>query len=372
MDANGSGSGLPVGFLVVGADALGACRASAVAAAKGARVIGVFDPDAAASATVASQHGAWASDNFATALRDDAVDAVVITTPHSDHFEKALLALEAGKHVFCEAPLTIRPKQGRLLASRADELQLALATGFPQRFAPPVRDARDLIANWQIGRVESVCVEFQRALSDEFFLGWRNDPARAGGGVLMDGGLAACDLIRVFLGEVIAVKGHVHSRLDLAPGCESEAYALFRDHERGFAEIRACWDAKRTGLTIEIRGTRGHLVVQTSPWRLSGKLANGRVVFRPYLRERIGEAIGARGQACGSEYVREIETFLGTIKQRRLLRTEASGWDGSRVTEMVDAIYRSDRMGFEVPVRADAPRPLGFARRRDSSRRRVA
>jgi hypothetical protein len=70
--------------------------------------------------------------------------------------------------------------------------------------------------------------------------------------------------------------------------------------------------------------------------------------------------------------VRELVAFIGTIKGRRLCREEASGWDGSRVLEMVDAVYRSDRAGVEVPVHAPPVRPLGVAGHPLAARRRVA
>lgn len=373
MDAKGLGRGLPVGFLVVGAGRSGARRAAAVAAAAGARLVAVHDSNGAAAQAVAARHGASASVGYASALDDDAVDAVVITTPHADHFSQAWAAIEAGKHVLCEAPLALRPKQGRLLAARADELGLIVATGLPWRFVPPLRDALALVASWRIGRVESVRVEFQRAATPEFLAGWRTNAARAGGGVLMDGGLAACDVVRRFLGEVVAAKGIAQHRLDLAPGCESDAYAFFRDHDRGCAEVRACWEpSARTGLSVEIRGSQGHLHVETAPWRLSGSLAGGRPLFRTFLTERVAERVFRERNGCERACAEELEAFLDTIKGQRLSRAEASGWDGCRVLEMADAVYRSDRSGVEVPVHPEPIRRLGVARRLALPQRRVA
>jgi len=373
MDAKGLGRGLPVGFLVVGAGRSGVRRAAAVAAAAGTRLVAVHDSDGAAAQAVAARHGASASVGYASALDDDAVDAVVIATPHADHFAQAWAALEAGKHVLCEAPLALRPKQGRMLSARADELGLVMATGFPWRFVPPLRDALSLVSSWRIGRVESVRVEFRRTARPEFLASWRANPARSGGGVLMDGGLAACDIVRRFLGEVVAAKGFVQHRLDLAPGCESDGHAVFRDYDRSCAEVRASWDeSARTGLTVEVRGSQGHLRVETGPWRLSGTLAGGRVVLRSYLVERVAERLFRERNGCERSLTLELEAFLSTIKGQRLARAEASGWDGSRVLEMVDAVYRSDRTGTEVPVHPEPVRRLGVARRLSVPQRRVA
>ena len=106
----------------------------------------------------------------------------------------------------------------------------------------------------------------------------------------MDNGPHACDLIRRFLGEVVAGQGVPSARTpDLPAGCETEAYALFRDHDQGVAELRSSWTSRSGYLTVEVRGSEGWLRVETAPWRLTGVLADGRRVDRRYLAERVAE-----------------------------------------------------------------------------------
>src|SRR4051794_37836471 len=217
MDA----SGLGVGFLVVGAGFLGAQRAAAAMVARGCRLVAVHDRDGRAARAVASQHGVRVADDFGEALGWDAVDAVIVATPHADHFVQASRALDAGKHVLCEKPLAVRPDQARTLAMRADELRLRLATGLNHRFYPPVRDALALVSRWAIGRVEKVTADIGHAASPEFLASWHTDVERSGGGTLMDNGPHACDLVRRFLGEVVAARGSVSDLV--RPGCEKEA-----------------------------------------------------------------------------------------------------------------------------------------------------
>jgi predicted dehydrogenase len=359
-----------VGFLVVGAGFLGAQRASAVAAARGARLVAVHDTNADAAAKVACRHGVEPVADFREALAWPGVDAVVVATPHADHFSQALAALEAGKHVLCEKPLTIEPDDARLLALRADELRLRLGTGLNHRFYPPVVDALELAAAWQIGRVEGVRAEIGHKASPEFLGSWHTDVARSGGGTLIDNGPHACDLIRRLLGEVVAVKGYCRESLALPKRCEVEAYALFRDFDQGFAELRSSWNQPSGYLTLEVRGSEGWLVVETAPWRLSGVLASGRQVFRTYLFERAAEKAFRLRFGCERSLVREIEAFLEPASSQP--RPEATGWDGCRVTEMIEAVYRSDTTGEEVrlsPLLAHLPttsrrRALGLTGRR--------
>jgi predicted dehydrogenase len=361
-------SGLGLGFLVTGAGFLGSQRAAAVMAARGCRLVAVHDTDQPRAAAVAGQHGVRVAADYAEALAWDEVDAVIIATPHADHFDQAWLALEAGKHVLCEKPLTIRADEARRLALRADALGLRLATGLNHRFYPPVRDALALISAWSIGRVERVEAVIGHRASPEFLRTWHTDVARSGGGTLMDNGPHACDLIRLLLGEVVAVRGAVRDSLGLPEGCESEATAWFRDHDRGTAELRSSWVQDTGYLTLDITGSEGWLHVETAPWRLKGALEGGRRISCRYLGERLAERRFRGLFGCERSLVREVEAFAARPSLRQP-RAEASGWDGWRVTEMIEAAYRSSELGQEltlepalVHVSSDRPLDVGLPR----------
>jgi len=353
-----------VGFLVVGTGYLGSRRAAAVSAARGARLVAVHDRDGAAASAVATRLGAEAVADLGAALSHPGIDAVIVATPHADHAGQALEALEAGKHVLCEKPLTTSPGDARHLAQRADELRLRLATGLNHRFYPPVRDALTLAAAWGLGRVQGVRAEIGHNAGPDFLATWHTDLARSGGGTLMDNGPHACDLVRRFLGEVVAVKGYRRGSHSLPRGCEAEAFALFRDFDQGFAEVRSSWTQPTGYLTLEVRGTDGWLKVETAPWRLTGELSGGRRVRKTYLAERLAERAFRVRHGCERSLVQEIEAFLSPTREHHP-RPEASGWDGCRVTEMIDAVYRSDETGAEVTLS-----PL-LARTPSSGRRRV-
>ncbi len=340
MDANGLG----VGFLVVGAGFLGSQRASAAMIARGCRLSAVHDPDVRAAVAIASRHGARVALDYESALGWDAIDAVIVASPHADHYEQVRLALDAGKHVLCEKPLTVRPDQARDLALRADANGLRLATGLNHRFYAPIRDALALVGRWAIGRVERVRAEIGHVASPEFLASWHTDVARSGGGTLMDNGPHACDLVRRFLGEVVAARGFLHNHIH--PGCELEAEAVFRSVDQATGEVRSTWTRPSGYLTIDVHGSQGQLHIETAPWRLTGFLDGGKRVSRRYLTERLSERRYRGLFGCERSLVRELEAFVSTPWGQP--RQEATGWDGCRVTEMIDAVYRSDLKGSEI------------------------
>ncbi len=360
MDANGKA----VGFLVVGVGGMGAQRAAAATVANGCRLVAVVDCDEARAHAVAARHGVAVATSLRAGLELPGVDAVVIATPHSDHAGSVRSAMEVGKSVLCEKPLAIDAAAARNLAEQADAARVRLATGFNHRFDPPVRDALRLVNDWSIGRVEGVRAVIGHKASAEFLGGWHADVARSGGGSLMDHGPHACDLIRRFLGEVVAAQGLVRHGMDLPPGCESEAFALFRDHDRGIAELRTSWAHETGYLTVEVRGSLGSLRVETAPWRLTGTLAGGVRIDRRYLGDRIGERAFRRRHGCQRSLVRELEAF---VSHGAHPRPGGTGWDGCRATEMIQAVYRSEAEAREValdplPVPPRTARPSVSAR----------
>ncbi len=366
MDSQGKALGL----LVVGTGFLGAQRAASAALTRRLRLVAVTDRDPALAERVAARHGAIAVPNLEVGLESGGVDAVVIATPHGDHAEAVRLALEAGKHVLCEKPLAIRGDDARALAILADESRLRLATGLNHRFYPPVRDALALVGSWAIGRVESVRAEIGHLATPEFLQSWHTEVARSGGGTLMDNGPHACDLIRRFLGEVVLAKGLVRQDVQLPAGCESEAFGLFRNHDNAFAELHASWALRAGYLTIDVRGSEGYLRVETAPWRLTGRLGDGRRLDRRYLAARVADRVHRARYGCERSVVAELEAFASTAAAATPPGPAATGWDGCRVTEMIQAIYQSDRTGDEVHLKPLLVHLPSGARRREIRERR--
>jgi len=148
-------SSLPaVGIAVIGYGYWGPNLVRNFAKTEGARIVSISDLDPAklASATRAYP-GIGQTTDFRALLDDDRVDAVAIATPVRTHYQLALAALEAGKHVLVEKPLAETSAQVRHLMAEAQRRNVVLMVDHTFIYTPAVRKIRELIGEQVLGDI---------------------------------------------------------------------------------------------------------------------------------------------------------------------------------------------------------------------------
>src|SRR5690554_637511 len=89
--------------------------------------------------------------DYADALKDDEIDAVVVVTPTVYHREIVVAAAKAGKHIFCEKPMAMNEDECDRMLEAVKENKVKLQIGFMRRFDESFRQAKEVIANGEIG-----------------------------------------------------------------------------------------------------------------------------------------------------------------------------------------------------------------------------
>ena len=136
------------------------------------------------------------------AKRPDRVDAVSIVTPNHLHFAPAKAFLEAGIHVICDKPLTTTVEDAVALAQLVRKTGLIFGVTHNYTGYPTVRQAREMIAAGELGKLRIVQVEYAQdwlttplEASGQKQAAWRTDPAQSGpAGSLGDIGTHAYNL----------------------------------------------------------------------------------------------------------------------------------------------------------------------------------
>lgn len=120
--------------------------------------------------------------SYEALFSDPAIDAVYIATPHNFHFEQAKRAIEAGKAVLCEKPITVNEIECRNLIDLAKKKQVFLMEAMWSYFIPALEVARNWIQQGKIGELKLIKADFCFPSETNVQRLW--DPALAGGALL--------------------------------------------------------------------------------------------------------------------------------------------------------------------------------------------
>ncbi|WP_433329135.1 Gfo/Idh/MocA family protein [Spirillospora sp. CA-294931] len=270
----------------------------------------------AAVATTRTESARAARDRFgaehaftdaADLARHPGVDLVVVTVKVPAHVELVTAALDAGKHVYCEWPLTRTAAEAAALRAAAEKAGVHAAVGLQARFAPAVARARRMIAEGALGTVLSATLSSSRSKgSTRDVPAWTayTYDADAGAGLVEVLGGHALDLVQHLLGPVreltarTALRSPDHTvaetgeaipvsspdHLLVAAELEDGAVVSIHVHDGEVAQPRT---------RLEIAGTSGNLALvsapETSPW--AAQLQIGRLELH---RSGPGEAMWRR------------------------------------------------------------------------------
>lgn len=201
--------------------------APALAADPSSRVVALLDPSAPARASLAASVAAAGggepevSTDDPSAFAAAGLDAVYVAAPNHLHRPLVEAAAAAGVAVLCEKPMSTTAADARAMVEACARAGVGYATAFDQRHHPAHVALAALVAEGALGTVTAVRIAYgcwtgpgwRPETSPEGYDNWRADPARAGGGALVDLAPHGLDLTGVLLGgddvaEVVALRQH--------------------------------------------------------------------------------------------------------------------------------------------------------------------
>ncbi|MGV3703877.1 MAG: Gfo/Idh/MocA family protein [Arcticibacter sp.] len=186
------------------------------------KLVAVMRRNAAKAEDYARRHGIskWYSD-ATEIINDPEVDAIYIATPPDSHERYTLEAIQAGKPVYVEKPMTLSAESARLMAAASADSGVKLTVAHYRRGLPLFRKIKELIEEKAIGKVRYVDLKMlQNAGSDLITQtedNWRLNPAVSGGGLFHDLAPHQLDLMLFFFGEVKEARGRALNQARYSP-----------------------------------------------------------------------------------------------------------------------------------------------------------
>lgn len=151
------------------------------------------------------QHDLALSDSLSDALEDSEIDAVILATPHTRHYDQICAAADAGKHVFSEKPFTLDGEQAADALQRIASNGLKVGIGHNRRFAPNTLRLKEIIANNELGDILHVDGVFSAQMAQSRGR-WRDSREESPAGGMTSLGIHVVDMLLNLAGEVGEVR----------------------------------------------------------------------------------------------------------------------------------------------------------------------
>lgn len=265
-------------------------------------------------------------------LSDASIEAVMIATPISTHYELARAALAAGKHTFVEKPLAGSLAEATRLADLAEELGLVLMPGHTFVYSPPVQAIRELITSGALGEIYFVS-------TSRVNLGLHQSDAS----VVWDLGPHDFSILSYWL-EESPVRVHALSRGCVIPSTPDVAFIHLEYASGVIANVELAWLAPSKLRRTTVVGSHKMVVYDDTSVESvrvfdSGVDLRDPETFGEYrLSYRTGDIVSPR-IAAAEPLALELEDFCAAVRTGSSLRSTPRL--GVEVVRVVEAAERS-------------------------------
>ena len=295
--------------------------------------------------------------DYKTALDDPEVEAVWVLTPNYAHYTVTMDALKAGKHVFCEKPITVNYDLSCKMAKEAKKQGKLLNIGVCNRYHKTVEMLEEMNRRGDFGRIYHVYCSFRSHRSIPGLGGAFTDKSQSGGGVLIDWGVHRIDLVMYCLGDPqpLAVCGKAFSKL----GCDIPNYLYRGMWSEETRNVNGTYDVDDS-VTAFIR-TEGPIISLEGAWAQNiepeenyidfigteggirlvygGGFSEYKVASKTFISE---EAKFDRGDM----FLNEIQSFIHSVKTGEKIQSHI---DYAILTsKIMQGIYDSSDSGKEI------------------------
>lgn len=288
------------------------------------------------------------------------IDAVSVCTWNCAHESCTIMALEAGKHVLCEKPMSVSVEAAERMKAAADKAGKILALGFVRRYGNDCKILKEFAEKDTFGEIYYTKAMYLRRNGNPG--GWFSDISRSGGGCLIDLGVHVIDYVRYVMGcpKPVSVYGSTYKKLynrpnirtsvDYTPSssdgkniCDVEdlAVGLVKFDNGATLNIETSFSLNIDGgkNSIELFGTKG-----------GAKLTNSVEIYSELNGFMTNVKIDGNTSPDFTEmFNNEIDYYVECVKGNKPVIATAE--DGVWLMKILMGIYESSKTGHEVIIK---------------------
>ncbi len=345
---------------VIGTGGIAGLHLQAYADNPRVEIVAVADMNAERAKTVADQWGATSAySDPADLLADPDLQAVSICTWNDSHASFAIAAIEAGKHVLVEKPMSRTYAEAVEVERVVDAHDRVLQVGFVRRHSANCRVLKSFIDAGELGDIYYAKASVIRRMGNPG--GWFADKAISGGGPLIDIGVHVIDLAWYLMGSprVVTVSANSYAKLGNRSHITTMPRYKVADYDPTKNDVEDMVNAVvrfDNGASLLVDASYSLHAVQDS-LSVSVFGDQGGAELEPSLRiatERHQTVLNVTPQLSSSTFdltegfASEIENFVASCLGEA--QSVAPAWHGAEIMKMLDAVYESARLGREVTL----------------------
>ncbi len=311
----------------------GTTLANAAARAGNAEIVRCFSRTQSARDEFAEKFGCRPAESFEEILKDDAVEGILIATPHSTHTDLIVAAASAGKHVFVEKPLTLTVAEADKCIDATEKAGVVLLVGHHRRRQGANRRIREMIDAGELGMLHALEANLSNPNGQNPRSGWRNDPAECPAGGMTGLGVHMVDNLQYLAGPAKRVSAF--SKQLLGRGNLDDVTNIILEYEGGpLGYITTCYVTSKQ-CTTTAHGT------EASAWSED----EGEKLFLQKKAENARSELPVEGGDALAEQVHEFARCI-----RGEAKPETDGKAAREVVAVLESIIESANSGRVVEV----------------------
>ena len=345
---------------IIGVGTIGSVHANNYAKVENAEVVALCDilPDRLAE-KAKTHNVAKTYADYNELLADPEIDAVSVCVPNDMHAPIAIAALNAGKHVMLEKPMTLSAELGKQIIAARDAAGKQLQMGMVWRQKPQARLLKEIIENGRLGNIYQIRVKLIRRRGIPGLGGWFTTKAKSGGGGLIDIAVHFLDLVMWLADkwEPTKVSAKTYSKFGnpindyhyvsmWAGPPKADGVFDVDDYAAGFVRFGAettlsfevAWACNaQDECYVEILGEKGgvKMDIEADP------------VLCTEIDNRIAD-ISLQYDKKDEGFAEELRKFCNAVQGKG--EVPATGEQGVVAMKLLDAIYKSSELNCEVDV----------------------
>ena len=326
-------------FAILGCGVISKTHALAIDSIENATLVGVADNNVEYARSFAQKNGVKAYENYQELLQDESVDVVCICTPSGFHASNAIDALNAGKHVVLEKPMSISNEWADKVIEACERTGKKLTVVSQFRFSEDIKKVKKLIEEKAFGKISLCTLTMKYYRNPEYYSSssWRGTLKFDGGGALINQGIHGVDMLDYIVGPITNVKGKVATISHNIEG-EDTAVAFFQTANGALGVIQGSTCAyPGFDRRIEIHGDKGYVCLLEN--KIEKLMVNGEMVDLGELN--FTSTANDNTVMDYRMHKAQLENLLNAIEGKEEILVDC--YEGKKALAIIQKVYKTSK-----------------------------